>query len=326
MAIGGVAYSNQIKALKVGPLDSKSLAPNFQSLLSEEYWGDLDNGLPYIKNGQLFSTEDGGIYQLLDRENYTNPSSWRNIDSINVDSLAGFGLLNNSDGELEVDTSAFISTKVISAAANLKVDDNKALILPILKGLEYVENEGLNLSIDTAVPFNFTENNKLTFDINALAGVGLSVQTDSDMQMLTLDVDTYSLTTNTGKLSINNAYFKGFAPVSSNPNVIGLMLDGEKLEYNSNNALTLSASFVNSLQSQISNVYKFKGSSSYNLLPLSAVNGDVYNVTDDFTIDEQFYKKGTNVAWVENEDGSGYWDPLGGIVENVSNVWEDVTE
>lgn len=79
MAVSGVSYSNQIKALKVGPLDGKSLAPNFDSLRDPNYWVDLDNGLPYIKNGMIFSTEDGHIYQLLDRSNYTLSSAWKEV-------------------------------------------------------------------------------------------------------------------------------------------------------------------------------------------------------------------------------------------------------
>ena len=53
MGINGVKYANTIYAAKDGPLDAKSLAPNYESLKSESYWGDLANGKPYIKNGEV---------------------------------------------------------------------------------------------------------------------------------------------------------------------------------------------------------------------------------------------------------------------------------
>lgn len=81
MGINGVKYTNIIYAAKDGPLDAKSLAPNYESLKSEIYWEDLANGKPYIKNGQLFSTEDGHIYQLIDVNNWTNDNGWKEINS-----------------------------------------------------------------------------------------------------------------------------------------------------------------------------------------------------------------------------------------------------
>lgn len=55
-------------------------------------------------------------------------------------------------------------------------------------------------------------------------------------------------------------------------------------------------------------VYTYKGSCTFGNLPTSGqVAGDVYNVTNDFTLDGKPYPAGTNVAW----DGTG-WDALAG--------------
>lgn len=66
--------------------------------------------------------------------------------------------------------------------------------------------------------------------------------------------------------------------------------------------------------SKLTNVYIYKGSCTYSELPNSKTStirtGDVYNVTDKFTLGEKEYPAGTNVAW----DGEA-WDPLAGITD-----------
>ena len=65
-------------------------------------------------------------------------------------------------------------------------------------------------------------------------------------------------------------------------------------------------------------VYTYKGSCTFENLPTSGqVAGDVYNVTNDFTLDGKPYPAGTNVAW----DGAG-WDALAGsfTVPVISNA------
>ena len=79
MGINGVKYANTIYAAKDGPLDAKSLAPNYESLKSESYWGDLANGKPYIKNGEVFSTEDSRMFILRDKEKYNTDDGWEEI-------------------------------------------------------------------------------------------------------------------------------------------------------------------------------------------------------------------------------------------------------
>jgi hypothetical protein len=47
------------------------------------------------------------------------------------------------------------------------------------------------------------------------------------------------------------------------------------------------------------------------LASITKVNGHVYNITNQFTLDEKVYPAGTNVAWNELENK---WDALGGTV------------
>lgn len=66
------------------------------------------------------------------------------------------------------------------------------------------------------------------------------------------------------------------------------------------------------------NVYTYKGSCTFENLPVSGQKaGDVWNITNDFTLDGKHYPAGTNVAW----DGTG-WDALTGsfTVPVISNA------
>lgn len=65
-----------------------------------------------------------------------------------------------------------------------------------------------------------------------------------------------------------------------------------------------------------SKVYTYKGSCTFANLPVTGNDvGDVWNITDDFTLDSKSYPAGTNVAW----DGTG-WDALAGSID-LSNYY-----
>lgn len=71
--------------------------------------------------------------------------------------------------------------------------------------------------------------------------------------------------------------------------------------------------------------YKVKGSSTFEDLPSSNTVGDIYNITNDFTLNGEPYMAGTNIVWTE--DG---WDPLSGsfdttaIEQSIQNVASDL--
>lgn len=72
---------------------------------------------------------------------------------------------------------------------------------------------------------------------------------------------------------------------------------------------------------EVSGVRKFVGCvSALSELPENPRVGDVYNVTNEFTLLEKKYPAGTDVAWVgAHTDGStihkAHWEPLGGVID-----------
>lgn len=77
----------------------------------------------------------------------------------------------------------------------------------------------------------------------------------------------------------------------------------------------LSTAVSEEIAQAVSTAYKYKGSVAFAELPTTGMkNGDVYNVTDEFTLDGNKYPAGTDVAWIANasEQGGGHWNALGG--------------
>lgn len=92
---------------------------------------------------------------------------------------------------------------------------------------------------------------------------------------------------------------------------------------------------------EVSGVRKFVGCVSVlSELPTTPRVGDVYNVTNEFTLLEKKYPAGTDVAWVgAHTDGStthkAHWEPLGGVIDysslkdtqsGVGNIVKAVTQ
>ena len=67
----------------------------------------------------------------------------------------------------------------------------------------------------------------------------------------------------------------------------------------------------------LSSAYRIKGTiDSFNkLLTLTPVIGDVYNITNEFTLSGKKYPAGTNVVAVNNVKGESSWDALGGTID-----------
>lgn len=68
---------------------------------------------------------------------------------------------------------------------------------------------------------------------------------------------------------------------------------------------------IEEVAGEATRIYNIKGSTKYAELPMNGNKvGDVYNITDDFTLGGVSYPAGTNVVW----DGSN-WDALGGSID-----------
>lgn len=84
-----------------------------------------------------------------------------------------------------------------------------------------------------------------------------------------------------------------------------------------------------SIKTQISTVYKIKGSSAFASLPTlsEAEEGNVYNLLDEFTTTADFaegagkkYPAGTNIVCIEESTGVFKWDVLMGFIDTDSFV------
>ena len=64
---------------------------------------------------------------------------------------------------------------------------------------------------------------------------------------------------------------------------------------------------------ELSGVYKYIGSCKYSELPQTSSNGNVYNITEEFTLNDTKYPAGTNVVY----DGER-WEVLSGIFDTSS--------
>lgn len=72
------------------------------------------------------------------------------------------------------------------------------------------------------------------------------------------------------------------------------------------------------IDQKLTGVYKIKGSCTFEKLPKTNKVGDVYNITNSFTLDEEEYTAGTNVVYTENG-----WDVLAGIFDT-SSIESDI--
>ena len=91
---------------------------------------------------------------------------------------------------------------------------------------------------------------------------------------------------------------------------------------------TINGTISQYIADNVSSAYIFKGSkSSIEALPTTGQKvGDVYNITDSFTLDGNTYPAGTDVAWIV-ENSVGKWNALGGktfddtgVIKSVNNI------
>jgi hypothetical protein len=76
---------------------------------------------------------------------------------------------------------------------------------------------------------------------------------------------------------------------------------------------------VDYINSRLSAVLSYKGSTLYANLPTTGQQvGDVWNVTNEFTLNGEAFPAGTNVAW----NGTG-WDPLAGFIDTSAFLTEE---
>lgn len=149
--------------------------------------------------------------------------------------------------------------------------------------------------------------------VDGVAGVTYTLtQNQSDGHILTFAGSDGS--TNTMTIPDNDTTYS-----DATQSVAGLMSTSDKTKLD---AFSNASNYA--LKSDITNVYKYKGSvATESLLPSSGNEaGDVYDIVAEST----YGPAGQNVAWVvPSGGGAGYWDPLGGIfsITSITNQWMD---
>lgn len=273
------------------------------------------------------------------------------IDLIQQDSLVKVADVNNTLTNSSTD-------KPLSAAMGKKLQDEKLAKTDVVnnltttdtsKALSAAQGKALNdkfngnkINIDFSATSNSTNNatikgymgnidgatfvNKLTYGANL-------VDSSSEDWVITLQEVSATKVSFTGiRFAGFNLYSKNISVTISGSNYTNMTVaQGSRLVPAINNTLTststseaLSAAQGKALNDRISglgSVYRVKGTKT-NLSDVLALTdakvGDVWNVTNAFTLGGKPYPANTNVVCItatsSSDHGEGNWDPLGGTV------------
>lgn len=281
---------------------------------------------------------------------YSTDSGY-SIDTIQQDSLVRVADINNTLTNSSTDTP-------LSAAMGKKLQDEKLAKTDVVnnltttdtsKALSAAQGKALNdkfngnkININFSATSNSTDNatikgymgnidgatlvNKLTYGANL-------VDSSSEDWVITLQEVSATKVSFTGiRFAGFNLYSKNISVTISGSNYTNMTVaQGSRLVPAINNTLTststseaLSAAQGKALNDRISglgNVYRVKGTKT-NLSDVIALTdakvGDVWNVTNAFTLGDKPYPANTNVVCITatspSNHGGGNWDPLGGTV------------
>lgn len=273
------------------------------------------------------------------------------IDLIQQDSLVRVADINNTLTSSSTD-------KPLSAAMGKKLQDEKLAKTDVVnnltttstsKALSAAQGKMLNdkfngnkININFSATSNSTDNatikgymggidgttlvNKLTYGANL-------VDSSSDDWVITLqEVSTTKVSFTGIRFAGFNLYSKNISVTISGSNYTNMTVaQGSRLVPAINNTLTststseaLSAAQGKALNDRISglgNVYRVKGTKTNLSDVLALVNakvGDVWNVTNAFTLGGKPYPANTNIVCItatsSSDHDEGNWDPLGGTV------------
>lgn len=273
-----------------------------------------------------------------------------------ISEIGKFNLI--SEGSIINVLTSTSSNKPLSAAMGKKLQDEKLAKTDVVnnltttdtsKALSAAQGKALNdkfngnkININFSATSNSTDNatikgymgnidgatlvNKLTYGANL-------VDSSSDDWVITLQEVSATKVSFTGiRFAGFNLYSKNISVTISGSNYTNMTIaQGNRFVPAINNTLTststseaLSAAQGKALNDRISglgNVYRVKGTKTdlSNVLALTdAKVGDVWNVTNAFTLGGKPYPANTNVVCIiatsSSDHGEGNWDPLGGTV------------
>lgn len=250
------------------------------------------------------------------------------------------------------------TTKVLSAAMGKKLQDEKLAKTDVVnnlttdeasKALSAAQGKALNdrfngnkININFSATSNSTDNTTIKGYMGGIDGTTLVrkltyganlVDSSSDDWVITLQEVSNTKVSFTGiRFAGFNLYSKNISVTISGSNYTNMTVaQGNRLVPAINNTLTststseaLSAAQGKALNDRISglgNVYRVKGTKT-NLSDVLALTdakvGDVWNVTNAFTLGGKPYPANTNVVCItatsSSDHDEGNWDPLGGTV------------
>ena len=282
---------------------------------------------------------------------YSTDSGY-SIDQIEQDSLVGVADVNNT-------LTSSSTNKPLSAAMGKKLQDEKLAKTDVVnnltttdtsKALSAAQGKALNdkfngnkININFSATSNSTDNATIKGYMGNIDGTTLVTKLTSGATLIDTSSEDWVITlqeVSATKVSFTGIRFAGFNLYSKNISVTisgsnytnMTVAQGSRFVPAINNTLTststseaLSAAQGKALNDRISglgNVYRVKGTKT-NLSDVLALTdakaGDVWNVTNAFTLGGKPYPANTNVVCItatsSSDHDEGNWDPLGGTVD-----------
>lgn len=246
-------------------------------------------------NGYVMSIEDSSDAITIDNKEFYNGIIYMNHNNVSFSDSIFFNSFINSILEFHVNTSTFYYCRIATASIDddticyfckldfSTINTSHALMCCIADGCDY------NAVDIGSEPIAYCSYLSDKYYINAII-------VDGHLAEYNFETD------------VDNPVVKGNAP-SCEAVKTALQLKADKTQLN-NYVTTATANTTYAKKSDISNIYKFKGTkTNYADLPTTnRVTGDVWNITNADA--EHGIKAGDNVAW----NGTA-WDNLSGTVD-----------
>lgn len=348
-AQGVAAFAVNFEPGGQAPLDARTLVPTKADLVNAKTYAAKN----YYKGMTVVVEDTQEVYVLKDvsKVSSSDYSGWKRIDAgvaaktpvvDNLDSTSTTSALSANQGRV---LKGLVDGKLAKSDVVNSLSDTsttKALSAAQGKALNDKFN-GNKININFSATSNSTNNatikgymgnidgatlvNKLTYGANL-------VDSSSDNWIITLQEVSATKVSFTGiRFAGFNLYSKNISVIISGSNYTNMTVaQGSRLVPAINNTLTststseaLSAAQGKALNDRISglgNVYRVKGTKT-NLSDVLALTdakvGDVWNVTNAFTLGGKPYPANTNVVCITATSTSDHdennWDPIGGTVD-----------
>lgn len=181
---GTFNFSANFETLTAGPLDARAVVQYVSDLTSSGVLPYPYNGMPVVVVSEAALSGKNGLYILLDKDNYTNISSWEKVGSnIDTSALVGTGSFNDFTSSVASDSASFdnrintISSSYYALSGSYTIDSasfefrirninpigsGSSGYFAIYSGSNQISSSIMRLSGSTVVVDGGIEANKLT--------------------------------------------------------------------------------------------------------------------------------------------------------------------